>query len=60
MEVMNICLISKWLWKLENSDGIWQKLINAKYLKKNTVSRCLRKSADSHFWQGIMKVSPYF
>jgi hypothetical protein len=23
LEVMNICLISKWFWKIENSDGIW-------------------------------------
>jgi hypothetical protein len=24
-EVINICLISKWLWKLESSDGLWQR-----------------------------------
>jgi hypothetical protein len=25
LEVMNICLFSKWLWKLESSDGLLQR-----------------------------------
>jgi hypothetical protein len=60
LEVPNICLLSKWLWKLENSDGPWQKLVRAKYLNRTSVSQCAVKPLDSHFWQGVMKVSPFF
>jgi hypothetical protein len=30
---MNISLLTKWLWKLESSDGLWQKIVKVKYLK---------------------------
>jgi hypothetical protein len=32
LEVMNSCLLSKWFWRLENSTGSWQQIIE----KKNT------------------------
>jgi hypothetical protein len=34
---MNISLLSKWWWKLEKEEGLWQQLINYKYLKKDTI-----------------------
>jgi hypothetical protein len=40
---MNKCLISKWIWKLENSEGIWQDVVRAKYLQKNMLSQELRE-----------------
>jgi hypothetical protein len=27
LELMNISLLCKWLWKLENEEGIWQTLL---------------------------------
>jgi len=32
---LNISLLCKLWWKLENEQGLWQQLINAKYLSKN-------------------------
>jgi hypothetical protein len=32
---MNISLLTKWLWRLETSDGLWQKIIRHKYIKDN-------------------------
>jgi hypothetical protein len=32
LEVMNDSLLSKWLWNIENSNGLWQKIIASKYL----------------------------
>lgn len=33
---MNKALLGKWLWGLENTDGLWQKLLREKYLTKKT------------------------
>jgi hypothetical protein len=30
---MNISLLTKWLWKLENEDGLWQTIVKKKYMK---------------------------
>ena len=59
LKVMNICLLSKWLWKLENGEGIWQNLVRRKYVKI-TVSACVKKPGQSHFWQGLMGVKDIF
>jgi hypothetical protein len=32
---LNKCLLSKWLWKLENSDGLWQTVVRDKYLRNS-------------------------
>jgi len=34
LDVQNKCLLSKWLFKLLNEDGVWQPLLRNKYLKK--------------------------
>jgi hypothetical protein len=44
LDSQNIALLSKWLYKLLMTDGTWQQLIRN------------RKSGDSHFWAGLMKV----
>jgi hypothetical protein len=31
---MNISLLCKWWWRLENEIGLWQDIIYAKYMKK--------------------------
>lgn len=37
---MNISLPSKWLWKLEKEEGLWQELIKYKILEKWHNSQC--------------------
>jgi hypothetical protein len=34
LEVMNIALLYKWLWKLFKEKGFWQTILENKYLKK--------------------------
>jgi hypothetical protein len=34
LELKNKCLLSKWLHKLLNQEGVWQKLLHNKYLQK--------------------------
>jgi hypothetical protein len=33
LEVHNKCLLSKWLFKLINGDGVWQHILKNKYLR---------------------------
>ncbi|WVZ62207.1 hypothetical protein U9M48_011977 [Paspalum notatum var. saurae] len=55
LEAQNTCLISKWLYKLINENGIWQQLLRKKYLKNKTIGEVFWKPGDSHFWSGLMK-----
>jgi len=35
---MNISLLAKWWWKLENESGLWQDIIEAKYMQGKHIS----------------------
>jgi hypothetical protein len=60
LDIMNISLLSKWLWKLFNEKGVWQSILTGKYLRKNTLGQAVAKPGDSHFWQGLMDVKRPF
>jgi hypothetical protein len=38
LEKMNTSLLVKWWWKLESKEGLWQKLVRAKYLRNRHVA----------------------
>ena len=38
LELKNKCLLSKWLFKLLNEEGVWQELIQNKYLRDKTLA----------------------
>jgi hypothetical protein len=56
LDIQNKCLLSKWVIKLLNEDGLWQQIIRKKYLKGKTLSQVVKKVRDSHFWSGLMEV----
>jgi hypothetical protein len=56
LELQNRCLLSKWLFKLCNEEGMWQDLIKNKYLKNKMSSRVEKKAGDSHFWARLTGV----
>jgi hypothetical protein len=60
LEIQNECILSKWLFKLINEDGLWQRILRNKYLSKHTIGRVDMKLGDSHFWYGLMKVKENF
>jgi hypothetical protein len=60
LDIINISLLRKWLWKLFNEKGDWQTLLHSKYLKKATQGQVEAKPGDSHFWQGLMDVKRLF
>lgn len=40
LDIKNISISCKWIWRLENEAGDWQNMIKAKYLNKKTLSQC--------------------
>jgi hypothetical protein len=49
IEVQNKYMLSKWLFKLINGDGLWQQILRKKYLINQTIAKVQKKSGDSHF-----------
>jgi hypothetical protein len=60
LDLKNKCLLSKWLFKLLNEDGVWQELLHNKYLRTKTLSQVTTKPTDSPFWKGLMGVKDDF
>jgi hypothetical protein len=60
LEIKNKCLLSKWLFKLLTEQGVWQELLQNKYLHSKSLSQVKAKSSDSPFWKGLMKVKDDF
>jgi hypothetical protein len=56
LDTQNKCLLSKWIIKLLNEDGIWQQVLKKKYVKGRTLSQVQKKKGDSHFWADLMDV----
>jgi hypothetical protein len=38
LDIKNSCLLSKWLFKIINEEGMWQELICNKYLKNKNLA----------------------
>jgi hypothetical protein len=60
LNMMNMALLSKWLYKLLTSDGMWQQLLRNKYVGSKPLAHVQWKIGDSHFWSGLMKVKLAF
>jgi hypothetical protein len=43
-----------------NEEGVWQELLDNKYLKDKTLSQTSTKPTDSPFWKGLMSVKDGF
>jgi hypothetical protein len=56
LEIQNIFLLSKWIFKLLNEEGAWQDMLRNKYLKTKSLAQVTRKPGDSHFWAGLMDI----
>ena len=60
LHVHNKCLLSKWLFKWINGDGVWQQILRNKYIRDKTLTQVQYMSGDSQFWAGLMKVKGEF
>jgi hypothetical protein len=53
---LNISLLCKWWWHLENSEGIQHDLVSLKYVKKHPICLIPSRMDDSPLWKDMMKV----
>ena len=59
LDAQNVCLLSKWLFKLLNEDGTWQQLLRRKNLKNTTLAKAFKKPDDSQFQFQLMEAIEY-
>jgi hypothetical protein len=60
LEVKNMALLGKWLFKLLTKDGAWQTILKRKYVGTNALSQVLWKPGVLHFWAGLMATKKIF
>jgi hypothetical protein len=60
LNTKNTALLSKWLYKLLTSDGMWQQILRNKYVGTKPLAQAQWKIGDSHFLPCLMKVKPDF
>ena len=56
----NISLLTKWWWKLEKKEGLWQDIVKAKYLKKSPAMMVKQKANDPPCWKALLKVRDHY
>jgi hypothetical protein len=57
---MNISLLCKWWWRLEKEEGLWQQILNHKYMKDQTIHDVMHKLNDSSIWSDLLKVKDIY
>jgi hypothetical protein len=55
LEIKNRNLLIKWLFKLLNEEGMWQELLQNKYLKNKNLAQVEAKPTGSPFWKEISR-----
>jgi hypothetical protein len=60
LEIKNKCLLIKWMYKLLNENGVWEELLQNKYLPSHTLSQVKVKPSNSPFWKGLMRFKDDF
>ena len=53
---MNVSLLCKLWWRLENEEGLWQQLIKNKYLRNDIISTVKHRLDDSPIWASLLKI----
>jgi len=46
IRLMNISLLCKWWWKLDNEQGLWQEIVKFKYIKDGSIDLYRETQAD--------------
>ena len=53
---MNLSLLCKWLWKIDSESGLWQEIIQFKYLKNDSICTVKHRQTDSPIWADLLKI----
>jgi hypothetical protein len=57
---LNMILLCKWWWKIENVKGISQDIIKKKYMQKKSIHDVSSNASDSPIWHDILRVKNYY
>ena len=57
---MNVSLLCKWWWKLEQKDGLWQEIVRKKYIKNTCISLLKKKPTNSPVWNQLLSVKDIY
>jgi len=61
VKVMNICLLCKWLERLERCDSsIYVQLLRRKYLGEQSIFQQKKKLRGSQFWRDLLSIRHWF
>ena len=53
---MNVSLLCKWWWRMEHESGVWQEIIQVKYLHGKPIGAVHHRLNDSPIWTDLLKV----
>jgi hypothetical protein len=53
---LNISLLCKWWWNVENGRGIWQEIVKMKYMKNGGIAHISKGSNNSPVCNDLLKV----
>jgi hypothetical protein len=54
LETKNQCLLSKWLFKMLNEEGVWQELLKNKYLHSKSLAQVTMTPTDEGMTQRVL------
>jgi hypothetical protein len=57
---MNISLLCKWWWKIENEEGLWQEIVRKKYKIKGGIAQLRTKQSNSPLWNDLLKIKDLY
>jgi hypothetical protein len=57
---MNISLLCKWWWKIENEEGLWQEIVRKKYKIKGGIVQLKTKQTNSPLWNDLLKIKDLY
>lgn len=57
---MNVSLLCKWWWKLDNEEGLGQEITKFKYLRGESVCTMSHRQSDSPIWSDLLKVKDIY
>jgi hypothetical protein len=55
-----VSLLVKWWWVLDNEEGLWQEIVNLKYVKGSPICSIPKRYNDSLVWNDLLKVRPIY
>jgi hypothetical protein len=57
---MNLSLLCKWWWEVENGQGMWQEIVKRKHIIKGGIVHLKNKPCNSPVWNYLIKIKELY